>query len=57
MAVAGVNGTGRELLTTDAGPVDKVSITDAKTGDKGAVYFNLSAIMIGTATQKAKPKP
>lgn len=57
MAIAGVNGTGRELLTTDAGPVDKVSITDAKTGDKGAVYFNLSAIMIGTATHKAKTKP
>ena len=57
MAVAGVNGTARELLTTDAGPVDKISITDPKTGEKGAVYFNLSAIMIGTAIQKAKPKP
>lgn len=57
MAVAGVDGTGRELLTTDAGPVDKISITDTKTGEKGAVYFNLSTIMIGTAVQKAKPKP
>lgn len=54
MAVAGVNGTARELLTTDAGPVDKISITDSKTGEKGAVYFNLSAIMIGTAIQKGK---
>ena len=57
MAVAGVNGTSREQLATDAGPVDKINITDAKTGEKGAIYFNLSAIMIGTAMQKAKPKP
>jgi hypothetical protein len=57
MAIAGVNGTARELLTTDAGPVDKISITDTKTGEKGAVYFNLGTIMIGTAVQKAKPKP
>ena len=57
MAIAGVNGTARELLTTDAGPVDKISISDAKTGDKGAIYFNLSAIMIGTAAQKGKSKP
>lgn len=57
MSIAGVNGTGRELLTTDAGPVDKISVTDTKTGEKGAVYFNLGAIMIGTAMQKAKPKP
>ena len=57
MAIAGVDGTARELLTTDAGPVDKISITDTKTGEKGAVYFNLSAIMIGTAIRKAKPKP
>ncbi|HXS08044.1 MAG TPA: DUF4919 domain-containing protein [Rhizomicrobium sp.] len=57
MAISGVNGTAREQLATDAGPVDKISITDAKTGEKGAVYFNLGAIMIGTAMQKAKPKP
>jgi hypothetical protein len=57
MSVAGVNGTAREQLATDAGPVDKISITDAKTGEKGAVYFNLGAIMIGTAMQKAKSKP
>ena len=55
MAIAGVNGTAREQLATDAGPVDKISITDAKTGEKGAVYFNLSAIMIGTAMHKGKP--
>lgn len=54
MAVAGVNGTARELLTTDSGPVDKISINDAKTGEKGAVYFNLSAVMIGTALHKGK---
>ena len=57
MAISGVNGTAREQLATDAGPVDKISITDAKTGEKGAVYFNLGAIMIGTAMQRAKPKP
>jgi len=56
MTIAGVNGTAREQLATDAGPVDKISISDAKTGDKGAVYFNLSAIMIGTAMQKDKTK-
>jgi Domain of unknown function (DUF4919) len=57
MAIAGVNGTARELLTTDGGPVDKISITDAKTGEKGAVYFNLGAIMIGTEMHKGKPAP
>ena len=57
MAIAGVNGTAREQLATDAGPIDKISITDPKTGEEGAVYFNLNAIMIGTAVQKAKPKP
>ena len=54
MAVAGVNGTARELLATDSGPVDKISTTDAKTGEIGAIYFNLSAIMIGSALHKRK---
>ena len=56
LAVAGVNGTGRELLTTDAGPIDKVSVTDAGTGKKGAVFFNISAVMIGTALQEKNSK-
>ena len=55
--IAGVDGTAREQIATDAGPIDKISITDAKTGEKGAIYFNLNAIMIGTAVQKAKPRP
>jgi hypothetical protein len=56
LAVAGVNGTRRELLTTDGGPVDKISVTDVGTGKKGAVFFNISAVMIGTEMQK-KPGP
>lgn len=57
LAVAGVNGTGRELLATDSGPVDKISVTDTGTGKKGAVFFNISAVMIGTEFQKKNPKP
>ncbi len=56
LAVAGLNGTGRTLLTTEQGPVDKISITDAKSGEKGQIFFNLSTIMIGTARQKPAPK-
>jgi hypothetical protein len=52
LAVAGVNGTGRELLTTDAGPIDKISVTDVGTGKKGAVFFNISTVMFGTEFQK-----
>jgi hypothetical protein len=62
LSVAGLNGTGREALATDGGPVDKVNIVDASTGKKGAVFFNVTAIMIGTALQeknskRAKPAP
>ena len=57
LAVAGVNGTGRELLATDSGPVDKISVTDTGTGKKGAVFFNISAVMIGTEFQKKNSKP
>ena len=56
LAVAGVNGTGRELLATDSGPVDKISVTDTGTGKKGAVFFNISAVMIGTEFQKKNSK-
>jgi len=56
LAVAGVNGTGRELLTTDAGPVDKISVTDVGTGKKGAVFFNISVVMIGSALQEKNAK-
>lgn len=54
LAVAGVNGTGRELLTTDSGPVDKINVTDVSTGKKGAVFFNISAVMIATAPEIRK---
>ncbi len=54
LAVAGVNGTGRELLTTDGGPVDKINVTDVSTGKKGAVFFNISAVMIATAPERKK---
>ena len=62
LAVAGVNGTGHESLATDGGPVDKINIVDAGTGKKGAVFFNVTAIMIGTALQeknskRARPAP
>jgi hypothetical protein len=56
LAVAGVNGTGRELLTTDSGPVDKISVTDVGTGKKGAVFFNISAVMFGTAPERKNAK-
>jgi hypothetical protein len=56
LAIAGVNGTGRELLTTDGGPVDKINVTDVSTGKKGAVFFNISAVMFGSAFQKKNPK-
>ena len=55
LAIAGVNGTGKTTLTTDQGPVDKIDITDPATGEKGAVFFNTSVIMIAGAMQKAKP--
>jgi hypothetical protein len=56
LAVAGVNGTGRELIATDSGPIDKISVTDTGTGKKGAVFFNISAVMIGTEFQKKNSK-
>jgi hypothetical protein len=56
LAVAGVDGTGRELLTTDNGPIDKISVTDVNTGKKGAVFFNISVVMIGTEIQKKNAK-
>ncbi len=55
LAVAGLNGTARAVLTTDQGPVDKISVTDEKTGQKGAVFFNVSALMLGSERQKMKP--
>ena len=56
LAVAGVNGTGREVLTTDGGPVDQISVTDVSTGKKGAVFFNISAVMIAAAAEKKNAK-
>jgi hypothetical protein len=56
LAVAGVDGTGREVLTTDGGPVDKISVTDVSTGKKGAVFFNISAVMIAAAPEKKNAK-
>ncbi len=57
LAIAGVNGTGKSTLTTDQGPVDKIDITDPATGEKGAVFFNTSVIMIAGAMQKTAPLP
>ena len=55
LAVAGLDGTARAVLTTDQGPVDKISVTDQKTGQKSAVFFNVSALMFGSERQKTKP--
>jgi hypothetical protein len=58
LAVAGVNGTKREIINTDAGPVEKISIADATTGQEGAVYFNIGAIVMGLALkEKNSDKP
>jgi hypothetical protein len=58
LSVAGVNGTKREMISTDAGPVEKISITDAATGQQGAVYFNVGAIVMGMALkEKNSGKP
>ncbi len=58
MAVAGVNGTRREIINTDAGPVEKITIKDAATGQEGAVYFNVGAIVMSLALkEKNSEKP
>jgi hypothetical protein len=58
LAVAGVNANRREIISTDAGPVEKISITDAATGQEGAVYFNIGAIVMGLALkEKNSEKP
>jgi hypothetical protein len=54
LAVAGLDGKGQATLTTKAGPVDKFATTDAKTGKKGALYFNVSALAVSGAVS-AKP--
>ncbi|MES2254584.1 MAG: DUF4919 domain-containing protein [Pseudomonadota bacterium] len=56
LAVSGVNGTKKTMITTDQGPVDKIDITDQQTGKKGAVFFNTGVVMIASAMQKAKSR-
>ena len=56
LAVAGLDGKGQATLTTAHGPVDKFATTDAKTGKKGALYFNVSALAASSAVS-AKPAP
>lgn len=56
LAVAGVNGTKKTVITTDQGPVEKIDITDQQTGKKGAVYFNTGVVVLASAMQKAKPR-
>jgi hypothetical protein len=56
LAVAGVNGTKKTMMTTDQGPVEKIDITDQQTGEKGAVYFNTGVVVLASAMQKAKPR-
>ena len=57
LAVAGLQGTGQALVNTDHGPVDKISVTDEKSGEKGAVFFNVNALFVGRARQKANTAP
>lgn len=56
LAIAGLHGTAQALLSTDHGPVDKISVVDPKTEQKSAIFFNVSALMIGTAPKKAEPE-
>ena len=56
LAVAGVNGTKKTVITTDQGPVEKIDITDQQTGKKGAVYFNTGVVVLASAMQKAKSR-
>ncbi|MBN9544125.1 MAG: DUF4919 domain-containing protein [Alphaproteobacteria bacterium] len=57
LAVAGVNGTKKTVITTDQGPVEKIDITDQQTGKKGAVFFNTGVVVLASAMQKAKSRP
>jgi hypothetical protein len=57
LAVAGVNGTRKTVITTDQGPVEKIDITDQQTGKKGAVFFNTGVVVLASAMQKAKSRP
>ncbi len=57
LAVAGVNGTKKTVITTDQGPVEKIDITDQQTGEKGAVFFNTGVVVLASAMQKAKSRP
>jgi hypothetical protein len=43
-AIAGLEGKGQATLKTKQGLVDKFAVTDPKTGKKGAMYFNVSAM-------------
>ena len=54
LAIAGLHGTGQALLSTDHGPVDKINVADTKTGQKGTLFFNVSALMIGNASKGAE---
>lgn len=56
LAVAGVEGKGQETLSTDHGPVDKVTVTDGKSGHQADMYFNVSALAFGGAP-KSQSKP
>lgn len=57
LAVAGLDGKGQTTLSTQRGPVDKFATTDPKTGKKGALYFNVSALTASSAVStKAAPK-
>jgi hypothetical protein len=57
LAVAGLQGTAQALLDTKEGPVDQISVADEKTGKKGTLYFNVTALFAGMARQKEKPEP
>lgn len=55
LAIAGLEETGQALLKTQDGPVDKISVTNAKTGKTGTLYFNVTAFFAAMARQKPHP--
>jgi hypothetical protein len=54
LAIAGLEGKGQATLKTDRGPVDKFAVTDLKTGKKGTMYFNGSAMALSGALPATK---
>lgn len=53
-AVAGLDGKGEGTLKTSQGLVDKFTVSDAKTGKKAAMYFNVS-VMAASGALNATP--